>query len=211
MRLWVLKLLLVTMVITLGSANLFADNVELLSNPNFNSGSTTAVTAGSNPGLSAASGWRVWSDVAGTTFTSQLLESNAPGGSGNMLYVSTSNYSSGIYQMFPMIDAPNGVIASVWINVISGYVGMAIVGASTNYTWASTGTGWQQLTFTGTGPVNEIAIYNWSSGGASFYLENASVVDPPARPTPEPASLLMLGTGLGALAARFRSKARSSK
>lgn len=200
-----LKVCFVFAVITLSSATVFADNPNLLINSGFNVGSTTSVTSGSNPGSTAATGWNAWSDVAGTTLTSQLLASNAPGGSGNMLYVSTSNYSSGIYQMYPFVPAENGVTASLWINVLSGNVGMAIVGGSVHYVWATTGTGWQQLNYSGMGPVNEIAIYNWSSGGASFYVENASVVDPPPS-VPEPASLLLLGTGLSAFLLKSRDR-----
>src|SRR6185312_7217180 len=151
------NILAIVVLTTLLSASVFADNVNLLTNSGFNQGSTTSVTAGTNPGLSAATGWRVWSDVAGTVVSSQLMASNAPGGSGDMLYVSTSKSSSGIYQVFPLIPSPNGVTASIWINVISGNVGMAIVGAATHYTWATAGAGWQQLSYSGTGPVNEIA------------------------------------------------------
>jgi hypothetical protein len=186
------------LVVLLVGTFAMADNPQLLTNPNFSSGSTGSV---SGPhGNTPATGWDYWSNIAGTTVTTQLAPSTL--GSGNMLNVSTNNAWSGIYQFFPDITPGNGIISSIWVNVTSGTVGLGI-GANGNVSFvaSTSANGWMQLSFSGIGPMyNEIVLYALSDGGAQFSAANASVVDPVS--TPEPGSLLMLASGI--IAVGFR-------
>lgn len=183
------------------------DFPNLLQNPGFESGSSgTYVYSGVGGGTSGADYWGAWSSISTNTLTTGLVTSTLSGGGSNMLQVSTTTDNSGIYQLFN--GDPISINASTWVFVVSGQVGVGVVGNGGVYWGAfSSGTGWQQLSLSGaSGPYTEIIIYATSPGGATFSVDNTSLVDPPLPliPTPEPASVILLGSGVAALLTRRR-------
>jgi len=143
----------------------------------------------------------------------QTLGQNQSGYSGD--YAANSTFP--VYFMFsnPTYDTNCGfncnTITPVPVTVDSLYLFGLVAGATiTGYsdlghtaidTMTLTGSGLQQAKLDWAG-IDEIAI----TGGSGFYLNDIEVNDPIPSPVPEPGSLILLGSGLLALAGLAKRK-----
>ena len=155
---------------------------NLLSNPGFEDagGAPTVLTGAPIAGLSAAPHWTTWNNTAGST-TTEILASTRPGGSKQMLHVSTQGQRDGIVQVFGEFNkGPAKTTSGAWVYVLNGTVGIGTGnGGNTKNTDAvSTTHGqWEHLqAANGVSPANEFIVYATSSQGASFYVDDTSVV-----------------------------------
>jgi hypothetical protein len=163
-----------------------ADNTakaNLVQNPTFSVspfGSSTTMSS-ADPfwgSLSAADGWALWSNGAGTLI-SDVLPTTDPNGTGNMIRVVVSADRSGLFQNFGVYGSgPDLVQFTVSVYVVSGCVGAGV--GDGGYTFVSASTcqqnRWIQLHGRNSvAPANEIIIYSFG-GAAEWYAENASIV-----------------------------------
>jgi hypothetical protein len=155
--------------------------LNLLKNPGFEeAGAAPTVLTGSPiGGLSAAPYWTTWNNVSGLT-TTEILPSTRPGGSKQMLHVSTQAGSDGIVQVFGESDkGPAKTMSGVWVFVLHGTVCLGTGnGGNTHIDAVSTTQGqWEYVEGpNGVSPANEFVVYAKSLEGASFYVDDASVV-----------------------------------
>lgn len=154
---------------------------NLLRNPGFEDagGAPTVLTGSPIGGLSAAPYWTTWNNVSGLT-TTEILPSTRPGGSKQMLHVSTQAGGAAIVQVFGEYDkGPAKTTSGVWVFVLHGTVHMGTGnGGNTGADAVSTTQGqWEYLEGpNGVSPANEFVVGTKSPGGASFYVDDASVV-----------------------------------
>jgi hypothetical protein len=154
---------------------------NLLKNPGFEDagGAPTVLTGSPIGGLSAAPYWTTWNNVLGLT-TTEILPSTRPGGSKQMLHVSTQAGSDGIVQAFGENDkGPAKTMSGAWVFVLHGTVIMGTGhGGNTHIDAVSTTQGqWEYLEApNGVSPATEFVVYASSLEGASFYVDDASVV-----------------------------------
>ncbi|MBL9148698.1 MAG: dockerin type I repeat-containing protein [Phycisphaerae bacterium] len=128
-------------------------------------------------GESVADEWYVFHNTQGTTLTRLIPSTISPGGT--MLHVKTDGASNGIEQVLGAFDTgPACVEEGVWIYVEDGSV---LIGAGNG---GQTGADlilaendtWTYVTASNSFcPVNLFIIYAASAGGASFYVDKASV------------------------------------
>lgn len=198
----------------LAAVNLCADPMNLLLNPGFEtpasgvSPGTPVVLTGldNSGGGSAAADWTIWSNGPGNIST-DLVPSTLPSGGSYMIEVTTTGSDGGLVQQFFSTPA-NSALASAWVWIVSGCVGIGTgddgftpISSST----CTTGT-WIDLTAgNASSPATEFIVYDtMASVGATFFVDNTSVT-----PTPEPGTLLLLGSGLLGLAGFVRRKGRA--
>lgn len=161
---------------------------NLLSNGDFERvGGYGNPTTGSGTvfGWSAADKWSTWIDhlvTGGSTeadagaIVTEMIPSTASSGGSKMIHIKTTGHGDGIVQVFG--DYGTGlekVLASMWIYVISGRVGIGVGnGGNTATTAMTTGTGhWEFVqTCNSVSPANEIIIYGQNS---DFYVDNVKV------------------------------------
>src|ERR1019366_731322 len=137
----------------------------ILNNPSFELGTSVPVsfTGTWSGGASAATGWYVWNNNAGTTMTELCTATSCPSGETppapvdgtHTLHVTVTGAWSGIYQVFPATTLAS---AGLWLDVISGTVIVELAGPGgsiVGFTRFSGG-----LLFPGAGGFNEIVIYS---------------------------------------------------
>jgi|CXWL01.1.fsa_nt_gi hypothetical protein len=167
---------------SLWPGSLIMSNLNMLKNPNFEGpeGRFTEFK-GIEASSTAADNWTLYNNVIGTT-TTKLVRSTFPyGGSTTMIHVTTTGIASGLVQtFFPTNAGPSKIIASAWVFVNRGHVGIGTGnGGDTHLDAISSTTGqWEYLEAkNGVSPANEFIIYsdNVTQGGADFYVAAASV------------------------------------
>ena len=169
----------------------------LLSGPNY----ATSNPGIGNGGTSSAESWFMWNNSATVTDT-ELLSSTDPFGGGTMLHVTTSGADNGV---FSLLGSATTDSASVRVFVLSGSVVLSSYSSSGHVlhgTISSSSSGvWETLFLSpAANPFDELTIYSGPNGG-DFYLENASL-----GVVPEPATVLILWSGVGAVIRRLRKK-----
>jgi PEP-CTERM motif len=198
----------------LTAINLSADPLNLLQNAGFEipASGVSPGTSMNLPGLnnsggaSAAADWTVWSNGLADIST-ELVPGTLPSGTSYMSWmieVTTTGSYGGLVQQFLGTPA-NEVTASAWVWIVSGCVGIGSGddGFSPVSTSTCTTGKWIDLTTTNTSsPATEFIVYDTlTSPGAKFFVANPSVLA-----TPEPAALMLLGSGLLGLAGLIRRK-----
>jgi hypothetical protein len=193
----------------------YADPVNLLLNPGFATPASsvtpgtpdTLVSLDNSGGSSAAADWKVWSNGSANIIT-ELVPSTFPGGGSYMLKVTTTGSNGGIYQDFLSTPAASAT-ASAWIWIVSGCVGIGSGddGDTGEDTQSCTTGSWLHLSApSDSSPVTAFLAYD-TSLGATFYVDDASVVPGAAAATPEPSALVLLGSGLLGLGGFVRRRA----
>ena len=198
----------------------FASAANILVNPSFEIGAGGPFT-GFLTGMqsSPATDWGIWSNTAGSTMTELLPTSLPTAAAGSkMLHVNTAGADNGAFQSFTL----GTYNAGVWVYVLSGNVGLGLVGGAGNVTWAEqTNNVLNQWIFLNTSsPLSTLQVAIFSrGGGANFYADRAivdaspivpdtlNVVDPAAG-VPEASSMELAALGGSALLiARRRRRA----
>jgi len=161
-----------------------AAHPNLLKNPSFElvgpNGPATTITTNvpGGAGNSAAANWTLFTNVAGTIHT-QLLPSTKPGGGARMIHVVTNGDRNGLVQVFgPFNTGPAQTVASAWVYVRKGKVGIGTGnGGNTGIDALTVTQGkWEYLqACNGASPANEFIVYS-VEGGADFYVDLTRVV-----------------------------------
>lgn len=210
--------LLGTLALLVFSVNLSATSINLLTNAGFETAASgvtpgTAVTDMLNGALgsTAAADWIVYANVQAnnlpSTITTTLLPSTLPGGGQFMIEVNETGTDNGLGQDFLSTPATSAT-ASAWIFIKSGCVGIGSGNdGDTGIDTSSCTTGkWIQLTSpNGSTPVTAFIVYD-TSIGADFFVDNAAVLTGTGSTVPEPASLLLMATGVFGLAFLVRRR-----
>ena len=156
--------------------------VNLLKNPGFEDAplAPSVLNGKKQPGMSAAPHWRTWNNTGPKT-TTEILPSTRPGGSKQMLHVTTLGEDDGIDQIFGAFGAgPAKTKSGVWVFVLRGSVGMGTGnggGTSDRDDATSIHGEWRHLeAANGATPANAFIVFATSPGGASFYVDDASVM-----------------------------------
>jgi hypothetical protein len=183
-----------------------------LPNPNFSMPGAvpvgTVFSTSASTGSSAAASWGTFVPDPNSTASSELLASTdtLSGDAGNMLWFSTNSgfngsAGNGIFTIFSTL--PAGTTGFIDINVptgTSGELGFVVGSAFSagSYLFGPT-SGWQRISFSAlSGATDEFGFEIFSGGGGSMYVADATA------PTPEPGTLLLLGSGLLGLALALR-------
>ena len=157
---------------------------NLLANPDFSGpfDRKTSFTGVGGAGNSAADGWTLWMNVAGTLETT-LGECSFPPAGSSMIEVHVTSRWGGLVQTFDQQDhGPQHVTAGAWVYVKRGQIGLGTGnGGNTSVDSRSATTGrWEWIEApNGVAPANELIIYATGDGGADFYVAQASVAERP--------------------------------
>ena len=190
---------------TLLAAALFqteaANATNLLTNGHFTSRSSIqAVQSYSCGGPSSATNWTTWINAtvcfvnSGVELEIDMLVGPSPTTTippAHLIHVKSrvldpavaaqiqANGADGLVQVFgPFNTGPAKVLASVWVYVVHGQVGIGVGnGGDTSISAKSSVLGqWQQLvTFNSVAPANEFVLYSSLSEGSEFYADDAIV------------------------------------
>lgn len=156
--------------------------VNLLKNPGFEEPrlAPSILNGKKQPGISAAPEWRTWNNTGPKT-TTEIVPSTRPGGSKQMLHVTTLGEDDGIDQIFGAFGTgPARTKSGAWVFVERGSVGIGTGnGGDTSDRDATTGVHGQWVHLeaaNGATPANAFIVFATSPGGASFFVDDASVV-----------------------------------
>lgn len=134
------------------------------------------------PAQSAAAGWLMHTDNAGSRVCSRLANGGSPGQSGNrMLAFQAAGSEGGIYQQHSL-DPAKAYMFSVWVLVRHGRVAIQSRGTIGGPVAWSTQTGeWEQLRVCTNALANTdmLAIYNQAPGGGSFLVDRVELREIP--------------------------------
>ena len=160
----------------------FLNNANYAANPGFESfgpnGSPTIWQNGDpTPAPSAAAGWFMHSDNAGSKVLSELVTTHAPGPNGSrMLRSVAGGNEGGIYQI--PVNPPAKVMFSAWVFVRAGRVELQVDALSQGpVSWTTKVGEWEQLRVCTDGAVqpNMYLIYNQDPRGGEFFVDRVEV------------------------------------
>ena len=136
------------------------------------------------PSNSAAAGWLMHTDNAGSRVCSRLIESTTPGPNGRrMLAFRAGGNEGGLYQdVRGIVDPARAYMFSAWVFVRSGKVGMSGTGNIGGPSSFTTKIGeWEQLRVcTNSRAVTDIlSIYNQDAAGGTFFVDRVELREIP--------------------------------
>lgn len=165
---------------------------NLATNPGFET-AATGVPAGAMrcwqngdpaPAQSAAAGWYMHSDNAGSRVCSRLVDSTVPGPGGRrMLAFQAGGNEGGVYQL-QALDPTKAYMFSVWVLVRRGQVAIASRGmVGGPVAWTSKQGEWEQLRVCTNSMANTdmLSIYNQAPGGGTFLVDRVELREIPIR------------------------------
>jgi hypothetical protein len=164
--------------------NFYVDAVTLSSsatsgvlvNPGFEAGASTPVFfTGTGSSASAATGWSIFNNSAGTTMTELCTAASCPSGSSPVppadgtrtMHITTTGNLYGILQTFPNTAVST---ASVSLTVASGSVLVGLLGPGGLVTRVVNTSGVLSIPVSGA-ILNEIVIYSYGTQPANFYVD----------------------------------------
>jgi hypothetical protein len=134
------------------------------------------------PARSAAAGWLMHTDNAGSRVCSRLLDGSAPGPGGQrMLAFQAGAAEGGIYQSHAL-DPTRAYMFSAWVLVREGQVAIQsrnMVGGPV--AWTTTQGQWEQLRVCTNSLANTdaLVIYNQAPGGGTFLVDRVELREIP--------------------------------
>jgi len=136
------------------------------------------------PAQSAAAGWQMHTDNAGSRVCSRLVHSTAPGPGGKrMLAFQASGSESGLVQA-QGLDPTKAFMFSVWVLVRSGQVAIASRGMNGGpVAWTTKVGEWEQLRVCTNSLSNTdlLSIYNQAADGGTFLVDRVELREIPIR------------------------------
>lgn len=130
------------------------------------------------PARSAAAGWLMHTDNAGTRVCSRLVSGSAPGpGGARMLAFQAGAAEGGVYQSHAL-DPAKAYMFSVWVQVRSGQVAIQsrnMIGGPV--AWTTKVGEWEQLRVCTNSLANTdaLVIYNQAPGGGTFLVDRVEL------------------------------------
>lgn len=136
------------------------------------------------PATSAAGGWQMHSDNAGTRVCSRLVNGGAPGSKGaRMLAFQAGAAEGGVYQSHAL-DPARAYMFSVWVQARRGQVVIQsrnMIGGPV--AWTTKVGEWEQLRVCTNSLANTdaLVIYNQAPGGGIFLVDRVELREIPVR------------------------------
>lgn len=136
------------------------------------------------PARSAAAGWQMHTDNAGTKVCSRLVQGSAPGPGGNrVLAFQAGGNEGGLYQA-QALNPTKAYMFSVWVQVRRGQVVIQSRGnIGGPVAWTSKTGEWEQLRVCTNSLANTdaLVIFNQTPDGGTFLVDRAELREIPVR------------------------------